>query len=491
MNVAQPRLSTPSADLDPIARWASELPDPDTYPRQRVLLKFVDPAIEDNFQQQAYRAQRHAIQLNIALTVVFLLLFAAIDPLLLRADLLLEFRVVRFAVLVPLSLLALGLCLYVTDANRWLPGCLVAIVLFGLCWTILLWLGGAEVLGYLSLALTQTIVGTFFLLGLPIGRSLPAVAFFTGVFTVSAFAMRLPIGTTLTYTLGCSTVAMVCAFGAFRSEKASRRQFVSQALSDAQYLQRLAAQNDRNRWLELIAAFLRHELKNSMIGVSTSIELASRADAQDQQHEYLARARQSLHFMRRLLSQVADATSLEAALIAQEVEPVNFSELASGRAQDLRLAERDWAIDARIAPGIWVLGNADSLVQMLDKLIDNALEHGDRNHPLRIELMRDAHEARLAVEDRGEVLSQDVEGLFQPFVSNKTRHSGSVNLGLGLFVARAIAARHGGSVEAHTLENPAGAAFIVRLPLRAAPDLPSSPGEPTIASPPLRCDTVE
>lgn len=491
MNVAHARSSTHSTTADPIVQWARQRSDPTAYPQHGLLLKFIDPAIENNFLQCSYDAQRHGIQLNIALTIVFLLLFAAIDPLLLHADLLFEFRVMRFAVLVPLSLLALGLCLYLEVAARWVRVCLVAIVLFGLCWTMLLWLGGSEVLGYLSLALIQTIVGTFFLLGLPIGRSLPAVALFTTVFTVSAFSMHLPIGTTLTYTLGCLTVAMVCAFGAFRSETASRRQFVSQAVSDAQYSQRLATEHDRNRWLELIAAFLRHELKNAMIGVSTSVELASRTEAREQQQEYLARAKQSLDFMRRLLAQVADATSVEAALIAQEVEAVNFSELTSGRAQDMRLAERDRVIDARISSNVWVVGNADSLVQMLDKLIDNALEHGDPSHPVKIELTCDAREASLGIEDRGEPLSHDLEALFQPFVSNKTPRAGSVNLGLGLFIARTIAAHHGGSIEAYALDNPPGARFLVRLPLRPSPELQSSAGEPAIPAPALSCDTVK
>jgi signal transduction histidine kinase len=228
-----------------------------------------------------------------------------------------------------------------------------------------------------------------------------------------------------------------------------------------------------------------------MIGVSTSIELAARTEARSQQHEYFERARQSLQFMRRLLAQVADATSLEVALTTQEVEPVSISELASGRAQDLRLAAAGWQIDAQIEPGIWVHGNADSLVQMLDKLIDNALDHGDRHHPLRIELTRDDRDARLVVEDRGEALPRDIEALFQPFMSNKSRHTGSVNLGLGLLVARAIAAQHGGSVEARALHDPPGAAFIVRIPAQPAPTTRASASEPAIPAAALGCDTVE
>jgi len=488
--MTQDRNPARDTNLDPIADWASPLMDSGAYPSHGLLLKFSNATIENCFLRDSYAAQRHSIKLNIALTIVFLLLFAAIDPLLLRAELLKDFRIARFGWLIPLSIISLVCCHFVSDPRRWLHFCGASIVLFGLSWTVLLLAGGTEVLGYLTLAMIQTVVGTFFLLALPIRYSIAAVALYTSVFTIAAFAMQLPLGTALTYTLGNLTVAMVCAFGAFRSERASRRQFVTQALSDAQYRQRLAIQHDRNRWLEMIAAFLRHELKNSMIGVSTSIELASRSHEHHQVSEYLQRATHSLQFMRRLLGQVADATSLEVALVAQESELLNFSELVSGRAQDLRQAEPGWTIDTRVTPEIWVRGNADSLVQMMDKLIDNALEHGDKSHPLTIVLRTDTH-AELTIENRGEPLSQDVEELFQPFVSNKTRSSGNVNLGLGLFVARTIAAHHSGSVEATGLTAPPGAAFCIRLPRHAAPDIQRSLGEPAIPASALSCDAVE
>jgi signal transduction histidine kinase len=467
---------------DAIAKWAADPSTTQSYPDHGWMLRFSDAALESNYRQRSFAEQHHAIQLNIGITILFLLLFLAIDPLLLHADLLKTFRLTRLGVLIPLSIAALLACHYITHAQRWVQVCMVSIVPFGLCWTGLLMLGGGEIIGYLSLALIQTIVGTFFLLGLPVRLSIPAAALYTGTFLVTAFVMDIPIGIGLTHTLGCVTVAMVCAFGAFRSEKASRHQFVAQAMSDAQYFRSLAIQDDRNRWLEVFASFLRHELKNSMVGISSSIELAQRAVRQEQpqQREYLDRATQSLGFMRRLLGQVAEATSLETALSAQEREPLNLSELVSGRTQDLRIAAPAWNVDAHIAPQLWVHGNPDALVQMLDKLIDNALEHGDSTHPLIIELQRDERDAVLTIADRGEPLDQDVESLFQPFLSNKRRTSESINLGLGLFVARTIATRHAGSVEAARLDDPPGAVFRIRLPLHIASVSEESPVQPTI-----------
>src|SRR5262249_19865466 len=150
-------------------------------------------------------------------------------------------------------------------------------------------------------------------------------------------------------------------------------QFVAQALSHIEYAERLAAEEDRRRWLEVIAAFLRHELKNAMTGINTSIELADRARAGSLTGKDFERARRSIQYMRRLLMQVADATSLESALAQQEFEKVDLSSLIVDRVEDFRHDASARTFTTEVDPDIHVLGNADSLTQMLDKLVNNAL----------------------------------------------------------------------------------------------------------------------
>jgi signal transduction histidine kinase len=462
--------------------------DREAPPAQTAFLTFTDPALEDAYLQREYETHRKVIGLNLVFTVAVLAVFAVLDPLLVPPQLLDEFRAVRLGVLVPLVALSLVPIRLITQARSWNLAGSILLLLFGLCWTWLLLIGGEAVLGYLSLAMVQTIAGAFFLLGLPILLSLPVVLAFCLVFVICAFDATTSNAVALTYGLGCLTVTVIAAFGAFRTEKVSRQQFIAQALSEAQHAKRLAIQADRNRWLEVIAAFLRHELRNSMVGASTSIELAARAPDGERMAEFLDRGRRSLQFMRRLLAQVADATSLEAALAVQELEALDLSELVSGRVHDLRLADPEWTVHDRIESGQWIRGNPDSLAQMLDKLLDNAIEHGDRQYPLVIELVGDGADALVTIANRGEPLPEDIERLFQPFVSNKSSAGGGGgNLGLGLFVARAIAMSHGGNVTARALDAPPGASFAVRLPRCAMP----SARQPAVAAPALGDDPVE
>jgi sigma-B regulation protein RsbU (phosphoserine phosphatase) len=117
-----------------------------------------------------------------------------------------------------------------------------------------------------------------------------------------------------------------------------------------------------------------------------------------------------------------------------------------------------------VAAGLHVRGNADSLLQMLDKLLNNALEHSGPGDLLRVSLAASNGRALLTVLNHGHPLPEDTASLFRPFVSaSPTPREGS--LGLGLYVAQTIARHHGGTVRAEAAPDRPGAAFTVDLPL--------------------------
>jgi signal transduction histidine kinase len=455
--------------IEPMLSAATRRPaegtaQPRVFPEQKAFLVFRDPVLEGRYQQREYDDHRKVIGINVIVGLLLVLAFVPLDPWLVPADLVGTFLTVRLGVLSPLAVAAFIYLLFNRPASRWAPVIAVSMLVFGLSWTWLLIAGREHVLGYVTLALVQTVVGAYFLLGIPVRLSIPLVAAFSGAFIVVAFMLPIHFGAALTHVAGCVTVVLVAGFGAYRYERASRQQFVAQALSAADYAERLAAQADRNRWLEVFAAFLRHEMKNAMVGVSSSIEMARRVQPAGQAEEYLLRGTQSLAFMRRLLAQAADAASLQSALETQELEPVNLSELVAGCVEDRCTDSGGRRIESQVETGVWVSGHADRLVQMFDKLLDNALEHADSAQAPRVCLDTQSGDAVLTVTDHGEPLPADTASLFEAFVSGKPQSIQSGNLGLGLFVARAIAQRHQGTITATALADPAGARFTVRLP---------------------------
>jgi signal transduction histidine kinase len=428
-------------------------------------LQFRDPNLETAYLAREYHEHRRAIIINVVVAMALMACFVLLDSLLLPAEAITSFRVARFAVQVPLLLTAVVVLMTAQSTQLQIACTALMMTICQLCWPILLVIGGEPTLGYLSLALMQTLIGTYFMVGLPVRWSIPIACGVCLLFLGAAAFLQLTFAPATMYGVGCATIAIIGAFGAYRAEDATRRQFVATLRSEAEYSERLAAQAELTRWLATVADFLRHELKGAMVGVSTSLDLACRKNTDVHVSEYLERGQRSVGYMQRLLTQVANATSLEAALKLQDLEPVSLSELLRAYLEDFRRDHDDWRVEERIETGLKVQGNVDSLVQMLDKLFDNALAHGDRRHALCITLRAGDGHALLAIADRGDALPGDIDSIFAPFVSTKRDRSQSLHLGLGLYVVRMIAIEHRGDVIAEHLQDPPGAIFTVSLPL--------------------------
>lgn len=122
-----------------------------------------------------------------------------------------------------------------------------------------------------------------------------------------------------------------------------------------------------------------------------------------------------------------------------------------------------FSIDAPDAP-VWVRGDPDALQRVIACLLQNAIAHGGGDGQIAMALQPTG---LLAVSDEGAgVPEQERDAIFEPF--HRLRPSGSGS-GLGLYLAREIMVRHGGSIAAESAPG-GGARFVVTLPVdRAVP----------------------
>ena len=323
---------------------------------------------------------------------------------------------------------------------------------------------GAGQTMYFAPGLIMVVMYGFIMLGLRFVWATGVALILVAAQLVLLWQLPTPRGVLVNATETLLISTFILTVGAFRMELLGRAGFYAAEQLVEQERREREAQTERTEWLSVITGFVRHELKNAIAGVSTSLQLVARADLQGAGREYVARASRSLQFMRRFLQHVGDATNLENALRQQDSEPVALSELVIGRVEDLRHQSPECRLQAAVDPGIRVTGNADSLVQMLDKLLNNALEHASAEGPISVSLRSQGSLAMLEVMDVGDPLPKDLDALFRPFVGTKpTSEEG--NMGLGLYVARTIVAHHGGTIVAQPLEGMDGARFVVSLPL--------------------------
>lgn len=463
-----PERAPPTDDWsDDIAAWSASTEQPAFAPKQGVLLNFADRSIERAYLQFEFQRSKKVIVVAIAIGTMIMVGFLWVDPQIFTGAALESAHRMRVYVGIPAALLGLAGAVLIKDVRLWIPWVSVLNLIGGLRQSVSLWNLHEEAFDVMAMGVWNIIIVAFFLSATPLRWAATVSLLFSGVFAAVALKVEIPHRVLGSALMNFLMVFLFSAFATYRYESASRQQFVARAVSHISSIRRLAAETDRRKWLEVIAAFLRHELSNSMTAISSSVDLAGRALHGVELQKYLQRAHRSTASMRRLLSQVADATSLESALAGRGFGNLDLSNLVRDRLLDFR-DDHAQAIEADLADAAHVYGDPDALIQLLDKLLNNALEHGDESFPVRVELSVQGGRCFLSISNVGDALPANVQRIFEPFVSNKAGRTSAGNLGLGLFVARTIAEHHAGTLTAQPLlrtDGLTGARFTLELPL--------------------------
>jgi signal transduction histidine kinase len=166
-----------------------------------------------------------------------------------------------------------------------------------------------------------------------------------------------------------------------------------------------------------------------------------------------------------ILQRMSEANRLEHSLRAAERERFDLAALVRGCVEGYRLAYAQSPFVLEL-PGraLQVAGAADLAAQLLDKLVENAVEFSRPGEPVRISLEERDGAAVLSVANKGPLLPAEMRGrLFESMVSVRGAGAGP-HLGLGLYVARLIAEFHGGTIDATDLDSGDGVVLRVRLP---------------------------
>lgn len=230
---------------------------------------------------------------------------------------------------------------------------------------------------------------------------------------------------------------------------------------------------------EHFAADVAHELKNPISSLRSSIEALDTIDDPQVRHRLLAVARDDCRRLDRLVTDIAEASRMDA-----ELSRAHFERVDIGSMIDAMIAARE----ARRAPdgphiayarprkrATDVMGDDNRLERVFDNLLDNAISFSPPGGVIRVSATRSGGEVIVRVEDDGPgVEAQYREAIFNRFYS--LRPSGETferHNGLGLAIVRAIVDGHQGSVRVGDRDDGAqGALFEVRLP---ATDAGASP----------------
>jgi dedicated sortase system histidine kinase len=220
---------------------------------------------------------------------------------------------------------------------------------------------------------------------------------------------------------------------------------------------------DYNDYLRSLAAKLSHELRTPLAIVTSSLENLEHEPLNPASAEYAARAKDGADRLRRILTAMSEASRVEELMQHAEPEEFDLCAVLHSTVSAYRDAygQRQFAFDADVdaAP---THGSPELLIQMLDKLVDNAVDFSSDADLVSITLRDDNGQWALAISNPGPSLPERMQTqMFDSMVSVRSGGDGK-HLGLGLYIARLIAEGHGGSIAAANIDG--GVTFVVSLP---------------------------
>jgi len=232
--------------------------------------------------------------------------------------------------------------------------------------------------------------------------------------------------------------------------------------------------------IERFAADVSHELKNPLTSLRSAVETAAKVKGAAQQRQLLAIVDDDIRRLDRLITDIADASRLDAELNRAHVQTVDLAVVLSTLADIHEATAEDKntpAVTLAFPPGTEMLvsGMEDRLFQVFNNLIGNAVSFSPPNGKIRISARRDGDMMELRVEDEGPgIPGGKVDAIFERFYSERpSQEKFGTHSGLGLSISKQIVEAHGGTIRAENIQGDGGkitgARFIVRLPV-AAPD---------------------
>ncbi len=228
----------------------------------------------------------------------------------------------------------------------------------------------------------------------------------------------------------------------------------------------LARLNEHTQYLRTLGGKLAHELRTPLTIVRSSLDNLESEDLREDQRAFVQRARDGSQRIASILSALGAAARVEESIKQSERVNVDLRQLLISAIGGYQSAFPRLRFELQ-APedACFLQGAPDLIVQMLDKLVDNAVDFCPADGAIRIELVRDSGDYRLSVGNDGPPIPDALlPRLFESLFEHRSSPGDKPHFGLGLYIVRLIAEFHGGRAIAGNRADGGGALFTLVLP---------------------------
>ena len=240
--------------------------------------------------------------------------------------------------------------------------------------------------------------------------------------------------------------------------------------------------------IESFAADVAHELKNPLTSLRSATETLPLVKTPDSKERLMEIIQHDVKRLDRLISDISDASRLDAELAREDAKPVDTADLLRTTVSLFNDIHRDdtpeVVLDVAYSSGARpyrCIGHDSRLSQVIVNLLDNAISFSPPGGRVSVKAKRVGSEIQIAVEDEGPgIPPENLERIFERFYTDRPQESFGQNSGLGLNISRQIVVAHGGRLWAENRHHEGdgasgksagaaerlsgGARFVIRLP---------------------------
>jgi two-component system sensor histidine kinase ChvG len=231
--------------------------------------------------------------------------------------------------------------------------------------------------------------------------------------------------------------------------------------------------------IESFAADVSHELKNPLTSLRSAVETLPLARNETNRERLLEIIMHDVHRLDRLITDISDASRLDAELAREDASPVDLKKLVAdivALSREQTRYKKTVAIEMKVGKdtgrSFSVAGHDLRLGQVITNLVDNARSFvPDEGGRIVVGISRTPNHVLVTVEDNGPgIRAESIERIFERFYTDRpSSEAFGQNSGLGLSISRQIVEAHGGSLTAENIMggkpgDVRGARFVMKLP---------------------------
>ena len=432
------------------------------------LLDFLDRGQEREFRTEFVVSQLTNIRIAVISIVFIMLLFGVIDTLLYRDETnLVRIWSARLFIFVPMAIAFV----IMTYNERYIERSqIIAFILAALVatlWLLFIAEDGLHRSLFLMPNLIESCICVLFLIGLTLKYSIPLVAFLCVLYSFILYnydlstRMNIAIVASITVTLG---LLLLCAY---QRETVARQLFVKNKEEQRAAHRRLQENQRDLEWLRGLAAFLRHEVRQPVALVSSSLDIMQLHKPTDGITDQIRNAETGVRHVWSLIDRATRATDVETFVRQSQPRWVDVSALVCDLTEDFRqtFSGVRFVYEPASGKSIALHIDPDLFKEAVGNLLNNAASFADDGSEVKIAIAKEADALAVTVVNVGPVIDGDIDSLFSPFRSTRAG-TNSDHQGLGLYLVRLVARHYGGEARLKNLDDESGVVASISFPLK-------------------------